>query len=318
MKKIGYWFKALEELGEDAAIEVGLSDWDPKDFKKFPHSEYDGIAMIHAFGKELNPELDYSQINPTIPSRKRIPFFIQFKGFIKYLFTLPLRGKRLKCQRDIGKFKKQEPKKSFIYFTEEETQHCEKIIAQKRISMNAWLIFCLAKAIEPYTKKSHLPQIWMVPISLRDIDIDSYSKSLMTGFVDAYIYPDTQALEIHQRMKKKILNGDAWGGYLGFTFSALLGFYFLKVIIKNNYRAQMRMGVFTNLGKWGNSNLRNNYPKNPVGYAPVVYENPLAAVTITWMGQTLLSLKSHSSLDLEEEDLKNILIEWKKFSLDAS
>lgn len=318
MNRIGLWFKTLEEMGEEASIETGFTHWENNQFIGFPHSDYDGVAAIVAFLKKIDPNTDFTQITPSIPSRKKPSFFIQIRGLLKYLLRLPLNGAKIKNQKKISDYNRAISKRSFLYFSEEETLICEKIIKTKNISMNAWFIFCLSQVMRPFLTDQTKPQIWMIPISLRDHTTDMYKPSLISGFIDAYIYSEDNAVNIHNNIKIKIKNDDAWGGYLGFAFSSILGNWFLKLIIKNNYRFQMRMGVFTNLGKWGDSSMKKNYPEKTMGYAPVVYENPIGAVALTWMGTTWVSIKFHSSIDIADNDIKEILIEWKKLILNAS
>lgn len=318
MSRIGLWFEALEEMGEEASLEVGFTHWKNDQYKHFSHSNHDGIAALISFLKDVDPKINFDDITPSVPSRIRPSFFIQARGLVKYMLRLPLNGARIKKQKQKKDYKKSPSKKAFLYFTEDETLLYEKIIKSKKISMNAWFIFCLSQAVKPLVENDVRPQIWMIPISLRDLNTNKYNGGLVSGFVDSYIYREDDPLKIHAEMKNKIKNEDAWGGYLGFSFSSLLGKWFLKLLVKNNYRFQMRMGVFTNVGKWGDTNIKNNFPKDFIGYAPAVYENPIAAVAMTWMGKTWISIKVHSSIDIENQQVKKILDDWKNLILNAS
>lgn len=318
MSRAGLWFKALEEMGEEAAIEAGFLHWPYEHYKQYPHADYDGVAALVAFVKEVKPESNVTKIIPSIPSRKRPGFFVEWRSFLKYMLSLPLNGKKIIRQQKVEAYRKVPSKRAYAVFNIEETLLCEQIYKNKKISMNAWFIHCLARAMSPYVEKNNKPQIWMIPISLRDMDVDGYEASLISGFVDAHIHDIDDEAKIHAQLKKKILNGDAWGGYLGFSLSSILGKTALKFLIKNNFRLQMRMGVLTNLGKWGDVSLADQFPDNTMGFAPVVYENPIAATTVTWMGKSWISLKVHSSIDLSQTELDEVMSNWKKLILSSS
>jgi hypothetical protein len=196
---------------------------------------------------------------------------------------------------------------AFVCLTLAETKKLREKAKSLGVRTNALLLWSLNAAFEPYLASGR-NRIWMIPVTLRNQDSHKVGGNL-TGFFDVHFQKSTSIQKLNEMIDGEIASGMAYGGYLGVTIGRFIGKVLLRFLVRINYFLQIRTGVFSNLGSYGEDTL--DLEEFPYGYPPVIRSQPTAAITMAWKGHQILCLQIHSILSQDRAFANQVLASWK-------
>lgn len=301
-------FELFSQLGFDVAI-VYLKFESPRNFERIAlsHTEYDGI---NGFVEILRRERKF-RLNdlPPFPVRASRPLLLRWLNYWKQYFrVLAQFGAQSKGWRKIV----QEPPRAFSVsgrlLTEAETQIIKAHSTRAGVSTNTVLLFELNRSIQAFLDGASLPCSWIIPVMLYQSPEETTEKGNLTSIMEINI-EDADTLQSLQTKIRGEIAAEAYRGtWLGAIINSFLPDKVNRAILSSTVAKKMRVGTFTNLGRWG-----QNSEAGPAGWSlvpPVHPGQPFGVGLIEYGGKLGLALKTDPSLGLSELDGDRILENW--------
>lgn len=299
------WFKILEEKGEYShfsGIEV-LPSGEIKEYDFF-HGDIDGIGGFLSIMKERG---ESDLVMPALPPRKDPPSFVYAYNFFLYLLRIPFYSPGWKISDKWRMVSEKPSARAWKHLSVEETNRLIANAKKHGVGRNTWLLYNLDLAVKPYLNKSIFPRWWLIPVNLR-ADFNNHEGNI-SGFIDARITDRTSPKSLHDKLKKVLLRGGAYGGYVGITLGRFTGHALLKMLVHLNDILQIRTGVFTNLGNWTTKpgvEMKSHW----FGFPPVIKTQPFGAMTGSMNGEQSLTVIFHPKLTRDPKIAQECLDRW--------
>lgn len=307
------WFKVLEEKGEYSHFSGLEVKPDGKILEyDFFHGDIDGIGGFLSLVKDRG---ETELVIPQLPERKDPPAWVYAMNFLRYLLRIPFYSPGWKISEKWRKNSEKPTARAWVQLSVEETN---KLIANAKeagVGRNAWLLYNLDLSVKPLLEKSFLPRWWLIPVNLR-ADFANHEGNI-SGFIDARMTDRTTPVSLHRALKKDLLRGGAYGGYVGITLGRFIGPYLLKILVYLNDYLQIRTGVFTNLGNW-QTKAPSVKDSCWFGFPPVIKTQPFGAMTGSMNGSQSLTVIFHPSLTRDPKVAEQCLDRWKAGLLNLS
>jgi len=317
-ESIQNWFKALENQGEYIHMDFWVKDLKTNQVDEycFSHANMDGIAAINQILKTRGME---AQIDPpTIPKRMIPPQYLQFFLFLKYLVRLPFKSVKWNISKTDwapnGKSERPLASRFTVLNLADSTTILTKA-KEKQVHLNTYLLYYLDQALIPYYERSDKKRVWLIPVSLRSDHMGQYDKNI-TGFIDGYLVDHKNIQALNSEIKNGLMKGDHFGGHFGIGIGRFIGKTLLNLLVKMNHYTQIRTGVFTNLGSWGEDKEIIDYHWG--GLPPVIRSQPVGAVAGRYHGHLHLGFQMHPILSRDPKLAKTIIDRWIQLSLAGS
>jgi len=307
---IRYWFETLENQGEYIQIHIWCKNRKTLKEEEFvySHAQVDGIAAINCMMKEKG--MEQLDLIPKIPKRHIPGLGTQFLLFLKYLSRLPFWSVPWtlpKTNWKPGRNPEAPSSKSWKMLSLKDSDLIRKQAKKNNVHLNTYLLYCLDQSLSAYYKSLTKKRVWLIPVSLRYEQQKQYDKNI-TGFVDAYLIQKKSLQKLNDEIKNSLLKGDAFGGHFGVGIGRFIGKTLLGFLVKSNHYMQVRTGVFTNLGSWGEHKEEVDY--DWAGLPPVIRSQPVGALTATYHGHMLLAFQFHPVLSRDPQLAQKVIESW--------
>lgn len=269
----GLYFSAMEELGQELIINIGIKKHREEQTKWYqtPHALHDGYSALKVLAKEQSFSLN-------LPKFKFRPPVSIFKSILSAFRSSPKEGHKFKDQSDQSDLKNSTDfhfmRMSFPLNTQSysETALFSKVVCQT-----------LMKNLTENSSSR-----WMVPVRLRD------TPGLQASYFGLEVNDQDSAPSLHKKIVSKLKIGEHWGFYYISKLGLKLG---RKVIIyltqKNVLKSDtIWMGVISNLGDLGESSELDELTI----LAPVRWHRPVGVVIYKHNNEQILTVAFHNSL----------------------
>ncbi|MCF8060844.1 MAG: hypothetical protein K9K67_16185 [Bacteriovoracaceae bacterium] len=268
--KEGLYFSAMEELGQELIINIGIRKTGEEQTSWFqtPHALHDGYSALKTLAKEQRFSLNLPPFN------FRPPISIN-RSILSAIRSTPKENHQFKNQSektnstDFHFIKMAFPLKTQKY---SDTAYFSKIVCQT-----------LMKFLTNNTSSR-----WMVPVRLRDAD------GLQASYFGLEIKQNDTVLDLHKRIVLKLRTGEHWGFYYLSKIGLVLGKRAIIYLTKKNVLKDntIWMGVISNLGNLGDSVELNELTV----LVPVRWHRPVGVVIYKHNGKQILTVTFHKSL----------------------
>ncbi len=268
--KEGLYFSAMEELGQELNINIGIKKKsDGKtNWYQTPHALHDGYSALKMLAKEQDFTLNFPGFNFR-PSKSIV------KSITSAIRSSPHENHQFKNQgeltnsTDFHYIRMDLPLKSQRY---SDTALFSKVVCQtlmKNLTNNS-------------------SSRWMVPVRLRD------TQGLQASYFGLEVKRTDSAEDLHKKIVSKLKIGEHWGFYYISKLGLALGrrailFLTKKNVLKND---TIWMGVISNLGDLGKSVELDELTV----LAPVRWHRPVGVVIYRHNNKQVLTVAFHKSL----------------------
>lgn len=310
-ESIEAWFEELSNCGENSQIIIGVMDLihGTKNETQFSHGKFDGIYALQQLMLKKNQGLDDRSWKL---HRRQFPsLYRQWRAFFRYLLTIPFCSAKWNLPSTSWKPSTPAPaptSQAVLYLSIDETQIFHKKAKLLNVKTNALLLWALNESLEEFMSVQR-NRIWLIPVTLRNNFGSETQRGNWTGFFDIHFSYLTSVHKLNEFLNFQISRDAAYGGFIGVSLGRWLGRFILKILVRLNFFLQIRTGVFSNMGSYGEENP--NLKEIPYGYPPVLRSQPISGFTMCWQGHQILTLQIHPILSMDPTFAKKILANWK-------
>ncbi len=304
---IKYWFETVRDDGEYPYISIfEIPQTGEATEHEFFHGNFDGIgSMLELLGKR--PDLPL--LIPKVPTRKDPSRWFIFLAFMRYLLRLPLFSETWNLSSTWRPSTPEKPSaRAYRILSEAETEEVASRAKAAGVGKNAFYLFHLNRALDPYHKVTRSKRYWFIPVNLRTGE-EKEPEGNYAGFLDAVLGRETTLQSLETTLKTRLQRGDAYAGRAALSLGKYTGPFVWRFLIKMNRYIQVRTGTFTNLGHW---DLEEGKPHHIdwVGLPPVISYQPVGAMTVRLGNRQSLGLQFHPRLSRDPKLAEEVLRNW--------
>lgn len=309
---IGHWFTLVEKTGEHSNIVFGnAKDCEEPRLFVLPHAKYDGASgFIHLLRQTGQLHED---VLPKLPKRERPSLLIQIREALKIVVSCPLKPRKWIMKNDAWKRGISSNESTAYGWTTLNKEESAQAVANSKasgVSLNSWLLTCLAQSVEPNLEPGKRPSIWMVPVSIHEnISVDLKPQN-QSSYFDVDIRHPVEAAQVENEVRRKVSNHAHWGAWLLLSLGKYLGEWVMRLMVATNPKNVPKTGIFTNVGNWSGPSQKDG---DGIWFVvpPVVDFQPFGAGALTWNSQIGLTVRLHPCLTADAAVANKILADWK-------
>lgn len=303
----GLKFKAVEKIGESIDIhhlKFNLNDKSTStEIRK--HCYYDGVGALADILKKQGYEIKRLPLqiigkDPGLWQRIKLMFqFFSHAGKMNDLWKEDVDFNKIGANQECA----------FAYFTKEQSEFIAKV---KKTKFSSFLIQQIDRACLPYLTKNNKNRKWILPINMRSKKDKLDYRNFTSSFV-LHTGSEIGVNQLQEEINNSIRTNLHWGSWQYTLIPKYLHkkiLYYLASKTKNQ-----AFGFLSNLGSWPGKNITHHdqneidkYLWIPISLATAVV--PVATGVLNWNGRTVLSLRLHSSLNVNADVTKNIMRDW--------
>jgi len=269
----GLYFSAMEELGQELLINIGIKKQSETQTSWFqtPHALHDGYSALKVLAKEKQFSLNLPEFNfrPPMSFFKSILSAIRSSPKENHQYINQSNQAEMKNSTDFHYMRMNFPLKSQRY---SDTAVFSKVVCQT--------------LMENLTKNTS--SRWMVPVRLRD------TEGLQASYFGLEVKKEDSVEDLHKKVVSKLKIGEHWGFYYISKLGLKLGKKAILYLTQKNVLKSdtIWMGVISNLGDLGESIELDELTI----LAPVRWHRPVGAVIYRHNNEQILTLAFHKSL----------------------
>lgn len=289
---IGLWFTVQAERGHSDAVPFFLARLAEKKFDDFGfrHRDMDGMAAMAGALRALGLEPKRAPRAVPRPSVFSVPRLL-WRGLAGN------NGGGRPNWRSLRTEILAKPKSfAFLVLREEAEAALKKFLAEKRISLTAYLLSRLSRAMEPELLDGPVSGSWLLPVDMRP----AFPGRPLSGNCVSYVKVPAagEAEDIHREIKRALGAFEHWSNWWVYHIGKVVG---LKGMRKLSLRSSQRtfwLGSFTDLGDWTLVTSASLSLRDSVWAiaAPGTPNSPVGCATVAWFGQRSISLRVHPSI----------------------
>lgn len=273
-----------------------------------PHTEYDGI---NGFVEMLKRDgLFDLKCLPPFPERPRRGFFLRWlNSFMQYFRVLAQFGAKSRS------WKTSKPNNGYSVsgklLTADETSDIKSNAKKKGVSTNTALLHALNVTILPYLDLSQLalPNAWIIPVMLYETAAQTEEKGSLTSIMEVNIHENDSLENLQRQIREEIAAEAYMGTWLAAILNSFLPDSLNRSILKSTVAKKMRVGTFSNLGRW--QSVRPSPGTSGWSVTPPVHPGqPFGVGLIEYGGRLGVALKTDPTLGLSEAEGSKILDQW--------
>jgi hypothetical protein len=330
-------FRAFDGLNLDTSIITAFKKNNQLNVEPISHVDYDGN---NGFWRLLFNTGFKNVVPPDIRTRTTLTFF---EKMAQYFRVLKQFSEKSRCFRSDSKLiidswglqSNQEtqvgilssPQKSalqtigladylghalfFASISINEVKRMREHAANHNVTLNTWMFWCLNKIMQPLLVGNDCSS-WVMPVSAYQNLNQLEHQGVLTSVIEINIGSNTTPLQLHEMVKHEVNSGLHWGTLFGACINWFLPLFLYKLILKATIAKKIRVGTFSNIGKWKgeNSEFGNDHYLCP----PVHQGQPLGVCVNELNGQLNFGWKADLSLNLQSNHLAVI---HEKFKLEC-
>jgi hypothetical protein len=314
---IDEWFSVLESLGECCRIRVGryLAGTAEPEWFFLPHQRYDGLgALARVQAQAFGQALELPRSSESAPGR-----LARWVAALRCVFR---RRPELLEWRDVNASWRPDPSSrssptsaAWIAFTDVETSLVRKQARERGLSMNAWLLWALARSGLPLLLPGRGKLEWLVPLNLRGAVESRRETANTAATLDVAFAPEASADDVHAALREQIEHRAHFGAWQLVQALRWFGGSFLEKLARREL-AIPKHGCFSNLGALGPRAAPARGPEEWwMAFNTVFRSRPVGAACLTWGGRLTLTLQLHPALTADGERARRWLDEWAHLAL---
>jgi hypothetical protein len=295
--------EALHACGVDTDVLLGQIDVHGRvRWHELPHSEFDGVGGLG----HLLRQLGHADL-VTLP-RPRTDAPPGALGLLRagIRFTeWPLgRAVSLRMERATTAAVPRQVAWSLL----DEGETC-RLIGRARaagVSVNAWLLFTLTRALQPLLDQPEKPCRWMIPVNMRGAVRHPRDTANHVGYVRVGVSSLHSARDVHDAIHARIAASEHWWLWYSYRYGSLVGSHLRRMLARADLTfSKPYLGCFSNLGVW-----RLSGPGGWVVCPPVAPTMPVGAGCVTYAGRMGVALRFHSLGSNRREITEDVLQRW--------
>jgi hypothetical protein len=312
---IGEWFSALEAEGECFTFRLGRyrEEMRGPDWYFLPHERYDGLGgLAHVLRTELETAIELPRSAEKPPSR--------FSKFLAALYCLLRRRSRpMRFRDEDPSF---EPRSAaavqptalaWTLFSAAETEMVRNAARKQGVSLNAWLLWGLARSTLPSLVAGTGNFQWIVPVNMRGHAKTARDTDNAAWTLDVAFEPDAAPEQVQAAIGEQMRHKAHWGSWELFKLLRFLKPEALKAIAQREMQVR-KQGSFSNLGRLEpRSDLIRSSGDWWMVFNPVLRYRPVGAACLTWCGKLALTLQLHPALSRDPRVAREWLDAWRRF-----
>jgi hypothetical protein len=317
---IGEWFSALEANGEDFTFRLGryCAGMQEPEWYFLPHDRYDGLGgLAHVLRTERHTAIDLPHSAERPPSR--------FSKLLAALYCLlRRRSQPMRFRDEDPKFASRSRAESspsafaWALLTRAETEDVRDAARQRGVSLNAWLLWALARATLPGLVPKTGDFQWIVPVNMRGFAKTERDTDNAAWTLDVVFEPDASPEDVQSALVKELLRKQHWGTWELFKLLHLFKPETLRALARREMSVR-KHGSFSNLGRLSPRVLDPTRGVDEwwMAFNPVLRSRPIGAACLTWCDKLALTLQLHPALSRDPRVAREWLARWQA-SLRAS
>jgi hypothetical protein len=317
---IDEWFSALEKHGECCRIRLGryVAGTAEPEWFFLPHQRYDGLgALARVQAHEFGQVLDLPRSSEQAPGWLR-RWLAAFRCALRRRPELLTWRDENRSWRPVASSRSSPTSAAWIALSEVETSSLRKQARERGVSMNAWLLFCLARTALPRLRPGRGHLEWLVPLNLRGAVDSRRDTSNTAATLDVSFSPDASAEQVHAALSEQIAQRAHFGAWQLVQVLRWFSRSFLEKVARRELLIP-KHGCFSNLGALSPRALAANSVKEWwMAFNTVFRSRPVGAACLTWRGRLTLTLQLHPALTEDAERARRWLDEWAEHALGAT
>lgn len=304
---IDYWFKHLQQLGEDTDIEIDLGRTSDSELRpyKLPHEKFDGLSLIHH--TLVNEGLSNFKI-PTIKDRLKPNFLLSIRNYIRFFYeTRPIRMnwkfRDLSRMGSSNKFHK--------VLSNLETQKISRHAKNMGISLNTYILWCANKAASDVFLNQQNESWWTMPVNIRGLypNLDENSYGNQVSYIVVKIKKDHNIKKVQNVINRRLKSKSYRANWFGLNLAKKMGEDSVIKTLQNRLEKNYSwVGVLTNLGTWPSQHFQDDLSGyNLIPYPPSIFLYPISIGTINWFGRQSFGFRVHRSVYKTEDQVETFV-----------
>lgn len=182
----------------------------------------------------------------------------------------------------------------------------DNYISENGVTQNSFLMAQLNHALRQRVVEEQSEFYWAVPVNMRGAVALSDTSQNHFSVISIKASPESSAKSIHQEVKQQLTQGEHWAYWDLFRFMADNPETLTQAI--QNADSSVRVGTFSNLGKW---TIDNAHESDMWVFVPsITYDRPIAIGVISLNDQIGLAMHIHPSLSLSQKGSEELMDEW--------
>jgi len=295
-----FWYKCLEELGENVTFSIGVEKNKELSWSYFDHKSFDGISALDKFFKD-----NFEQI-VTIPTLdrnlKKPPFFELLKGVFKFslLRKLPyLRWKKRSFTKGLT-FK--EKSKSFFTINLDQNELCtlKASLKSRSSALSPFLLVELSELLGNYFLFKECEKVtWMLTVNMRK-ERSKRMGGVQSSFFDFIVDRSEDVKQVQKRLKNELALGSHWMAWKAASLLPKISRKSCFKVVKKHimHGGPPYIGIYSNLGTWDIKNFNSPY-FNIRGN--VSRTRPISVILITVNGKMTITFSFHETLPVGDD-----------------
>jgi hypothetical protein len=305
------WFAELEAMGECSQIRLGhcRSGQDPE-WYELPHQRFDGIGgLTEVLKKHYGLEL----CQPLLSERKP-PAWVRFAAALRCLFRgrpRPLSWRNLDPAWRSAPGNATPTAFAWALLSEQETRDLRDAARTRGISLNAWLLWGLTRALAPHWLPGTGNVSWIVPINMRGTDQIVQPNSNQASTLELSFAVSADALSVDAELHRERQRCAHWGVWLLLSMMTHLGAAFVRRLARYEAHAA-KHGSFSNLGQLRARSGSPELVRNDwwLAFNTVQEKRPVGAACLTWNNRLAITLQVHPVLSRDPAMARDWLDRW--------
>jgi hypothetical protein len=200
-------------------------------------------------------------------------------------------------------------------FDERATVQIRRACRRQSLSVNAFLLAHLTRAIRPCLLDEASLVSWMIPVNMRGKVSRHRDTANHSSFIRLAAGPQESTQQLHQAIDRALARAEHWANWYLLGAGRFLGMGARKALLRAELGpGQRNAGAFANLGDWdADKQFMQTACAGPWLFCPAVLRSrPLGAGVVTFQNRLSLGLQIHPALTTSSNMLWVWIRDWVK------
>ncbi|HET9933485.1 MAG TPA: hypothetical protein VFQ35_22425 [Polyangiaceae bacterium] len=307
------WFSALEAEGESMRFRLGRCD-DQRSHPTWhflPHQDYDGIGGLAVVLRQLEGKsLDMPRLAEPYPSRAR-------RWLAAARFALRRSHEAIPF-RDFDDAWTGDPRQptapsayAWALLSESDTHELRQAARSRGVSLNAWMLWSLTRAMLPHLQRDRGSVAWIVPVNMRGLRPELRDTANQAATFDVAFPAGANVAQVDEALKREREALAHFGVWQLLQLLEHLDPESIRRLAQRESRIK-KHGSFSNLGslRVSGSEFSPQSREFWMAFNPVIKSRPVGAACLTYEGRLALTLQLHPALSRDESTAHAWLLAW--------